>query len=249
MNLSFWILVLNQEWTFHLGFLLAAQRWACQTQGISPGFQVEGRLGYGETEDSARSDANQFCLNQTASKTVSGSTDPRGKRTERIKRSLAPNHCPASHTHKSPPPASTRLGGRAPTPRACSSRARMRLLGSCLFLVVPSSLLVVDPNAGHPSHGFHSALLTLRPVFSRRAFSRSFRRNASSSNRPTAAAGAAILPANPLLFACIPLRRPNEYMTLTANPETKNERAGSLGSQSMLSCYRMARPLPPLQLV
>ena len=73
--------------------------------------------------------------------------------------------------------------------------ARMRDLGRCLFPAAPCPLVAMaGPNVGYLSHGPHRAFLTLRPVFSRRAFSRSFRRNASSSNRPTPAAVAAILP-------------------------------------------------------
>lgn len=87
---------------------------------------------------------------------------------------------------------------------ADADAARMLLRRACAYLVVAFSISllplvpVLDPNAGYLGHGPHSAFLTLRPVFSRRAFSRSFRRNASSSNRPTPAAVAAILPADPL---------------------------------------------------
>lgn len=96
------------------------------------------------------------------------------------------------------------------SPRACSPHARMRIFRSWLYpsSPLPSVVPVWDPNTGYLSHGPHSIFLTLRPVFSRRAFSRSFRRNASSSSRPTPAGVAAILPA--LLVSRPASRRPEE---------------------------------------
>lgn len=79
--------------------------------------------------------------------------------------------------------------------RHSPAHAHFRCSGSLVVLHLPT-----DPKHW-PPYPHLSMFLTLRPVFSRRAFSRSFRRSASSSRRPTPAGAAAIFSEAPLLFA------------------------------------------------